>query len=95
MTTMKLHIPYEFPVVVCGNCDMGYVVLALPFVASCKEAEASDWMMQDSVSFCPYCGSPEALAAQQVEGNGPACNPYEGMTADEKDAYIAALAGKE
>lgn len=57
------------------------------------EAEKCDQCGSDLFVRCLVCAGDEEPAAG-VEGNGPACNPYEGMTAEEKADYLAAGGGK-
>lgn len=82
MRTIELDIPHEFHVVVCGGCDMAYVVLALPNFKSDDPEVRRRWMPQVGVYFCPYCGSKDALAAQQLAEADLPCGPGESWEAN-------------
>jgi len=48
---IELHIPYEFPLLVCPNpqCEHRFVLIAIL-------DEDGDWITQADAYFCPYCG---------------------------------------
>jgi len=64
--------------------------LALLRQVSKLDPETQDWDGADDGTFLEEFDPWVILRRLVVEGNGPACNPYEGMTQAERDEYVRA-----